>query len=423
MKVLLISHNPLSTYNNMGKTLAALFSSFEKNELCQLYVYPSIPDIEYCESYFRITDKDILNSLLSFTKVKGRIIMPNLNQHSQFEREEDRDTYRNPKNKKAIRVLLRAICWRCKNWYNKELKTWLDQEKPSHIFIAPGTGLFLYDMALNISHDYNIPIITYICDDYYFIKNSIFLLENLKNYLLKNKIEKLMKKTKYIVAISDDARDNYAKYWNIPSSTIMTGSNFKAPLTKKNIENPQKIVYMGNIRCNRFLSLLKIGEVLDEINKEKGTSYSLEIYSGERDQGILSLFNNIKSIKNCGYVSGEEFKRVMCSADILLHTEAFDEKSISRVKSSISTKIADLLSSGIPVFAYSPKNIASTEYLRENDCAVIADEIPKLKEKLLIILESNDIRKQIVKNGIRVAKKNHDLFTNSIKIRKIMELV
>lgn len=39
MKVLVISHNVFSQSENMGKTLANLFSSFKENEISQLYFH------------------------------------------------------------------------------------------------------------------------------------------------------------------------------------------------------------------------------------------------------------------------------------------------------------------------------------------------------------------------------------------------
>ena len=66
MKVLIISHNPITTYQSMGKTMLSLFSAFDRSELCQLYIYPTLPDIDVCDSYFRITDRDVLKSLKKF---------------------------------------------------------------------------------------------------------------------------------------------------------------------------------------------------------------------------------------------------------------------------------------------------------------------------------------------------------------------
>ena len=73
MKVLIISHTSLNTHNNMGKTLSTLFSSFDRSELCQLYIYPMMPDVDQCDSYYRVTDKDVLKGLLTL-RVNGREI-------------------------------------------------------------------------------------------------------------------------------------------------------------------------------------------------------------------------------------------------------------------------------------------------------------------------------------------------------------
>lgn len=84
MKLLIISHNPMSTYNNMGRTLCGLFNRFSKEELCQLYIYPSVPDVDRCGSYYRITDKDVLKSYF-LLKVKGNEIYPDLENHNLFD--------------------------------------------------------------------------------------------------------------------------------------------------------------------------------------------------------------------------------------------------------------------------------------------------------------------------------------------------
>ena len=106
MKVLILSHNPITTYQNMGKTLLSLFSSFNISELCQLYIYPTIPDIEKCNSYYRITDRDVFKSYARFGKVKSRVIQNNeinINKHSLFETENDEAFLTKTKNKKLCK--------------------------------------------------------------------------------------------------------------------------------------------------------------------------------------------------------------------------------------------------------------------------------------------------------------------------------
>lgn len=418
MKLLILSHNPITTYDAMGKTMASLFDKFKKDELCQFYIYPTIPDIDFCDSYYRITDKDVLNSYLTFS-VKGRKIHKaeiDTASHSLFENPEDETIYRNRKNKTALRMILRDLMWAFSSWYSKDLKSWLKTQKPTCIFVAPGTAKFLYNIALKISKDFNLPIITYICDEYYFVKKPKGVLKNIQVFSLRKKIKKLMCKTSHIITICDSLKELYAKEFNVHTTVVMTGTNYSIAEKPVETENPQSLTYMGNIRCNRFNSLAEIGRELKKINDEEETNFSLNIYTAEKDKTILSMFDGIDTIKLCGYVSGEEFDMVFHNADILLHTEAFDEKSIDLVKNSVSTKIADSLASGIPLFAYGPPEVASMKHLIDNNCAITATSEEELYDSLKSAFFDCELREKVVTNALKTAEKYHNSNINSNRL-------
>lgn len=413
MKILIISHNPISTVNNNGKTMLTLFSSCKKEELCQLYVAPVLPDIEKCDSYFRITDKDVLKSYYQF-KVKGREIKSSeidMSQHTQYENEKDEKLYRNPKNKQPLRLLLRDAMWRWAKWHNKTLIAWIQRQQPTHIFIVPGTSKFIYNIAIKISKKFGLPIISYICDDYYFVKKPTSLLGCIQQKQLKKKIEVLMDKTSHIITICNELKEIYSKHFQCMASTIMTGSSYEIEKEPKIRDEIHNIVYMGNIRCNRFLSLAEIGQMLEAINQEYNTFVQLRIYTIEKDEEILKHFQGISSIQLCGFVSGEEFTKVFQTSDSLLHVEAFDEDSIDLVKHSVSTKIADSLGSGICLFAYGPKQVASMGYLQRNQVAIVCTEQEQLKEKLLQLFFEPNIREETVKRALSLAGRNHNCIT------------
>ena len=63
---MLITHNPISTSNNMGKIFCSLFSEFGHVELSQLYIHPTYPDVDICNAYYRITDREALKSVCAF---------------------------------------------------------------------------------------------------------------------------------------------------------------------------------------------------------------------------------------------------------------------------------------------------------------------------------------------------------------------
>jgi len=425
IKVLIFSHNPISTNNNMGKTLLTLFSRFDKEELCQFYIYPTVPDVDKCTSYYRLTDKDVLRSYYKF-KLRGKVINGediNVNEHKVFEDEKDESLYRDKKNKFPFRLLARDLMWKFSRWYNKSLRDWINEQKPTHIFIAPGTSKFIYDIALKVAKKYNLPIITYICDDYFFVKKANSLLGRIQQRSLHKKINKLMRKTQEIIAICSNLNSLYGDYFGVPTTTVMTGTNYNIENEPKKYSEIKSLTYMGNIRCNRYISLAKIGRALDNINEEMNKNISLDIYSVEKDPAILDTFNGIESIRLCGFLTGEEFDKKFHECEMLIHTEDFSNESIDLVKNSVSTKIADSLGSGICLFAFAPKEVASMQYLIENDCAVCCDDEDNLVQSLKVALFDNVERERVVINAIKTVNQNHELTAVGNKVKEIFEKI
>lgn len=412
----------MATQNNMGKTFLSLFSEFEKEELCQLYIYPSFPDVDGCSSYYRVTDKEMLRSVIKF-KTPGGEVDKNLICESQglYEKAKDESLYRNKKNKSAARRLLRDALWSIGGWYNKNLENWLGKEKPDCIFIAPGAAMFIYDVAMKISEKLNIPMVTYICDEYYFVKEPSGLLEKARLYLLKSKIRELMKKSSCLAVICDELKEAYEKEFGVPAKTVMTGTSYPIAKEAKVSKEPKNLCYFGNIRCNRYVSLGEIGRAIDSINEKQGTDYRLKIYTSEKDAEILGSFDGIKSIKLCGFITGKAFEKAFYDADILLHTEAFDEASMDFVKHSVSTKIADSLGSGIPLFAYGPKEISSMQHLIRNNCAMAASSGEELEEMLLKAFTDYDFAVKTAEKAIETAKIYHESKNTGKLMKELFE--
>lgn len=421
MKVLIVSHVPMMTKNNMGKTILSLFSQFERKELCQLYIYPTIPDVNACGSYFRVTDKDVLSSLCGKWKI-GKQIDSNMICENQgvYEHSEDESFYKSRKNKSAFRRLMRDAMWAVSPWYGKQLKDWLDREQPDCIFVAPGVAKFLYNIALRIARDRNIPLVSYFCDEYYFVRKPEGRLDRLRVNLLKKKIRQLMKSSSHLVVISQELQEAYEREFDVDTSVLMTGATWPVAEHPSVVEGPTEISYFGNIRCNRYTVLAEIGRELDAMNREYDKSYQLKIYTSEKDEQILSVFDGIESIVLCGFVAGKEYERAFQSAQLLLHVEAFDDTSTDFTRHSVSTKIADSLACGIPLLAYGPAGISSMKYLQRNECAVMTASREELRTMLLTAFENEEVRHRAAENGLAAAKVYHDSWIAGRKMREIM---
>lgn len=74
---------------------------------------------------------------------------------------------------------------------------------------------------------------------------------------------------------------------------------------------------------------------------------SLEIYSTATITEELDKKLNIKdSSRLMGSRPYDEITEILREADIVLHVESFEQKSIDKVRYSLSTKVADCLQSG-----------------------------------------------------------------------------
>lgn len=414
---MIISHNPISTYGGMEKTLMTLFSSFSREELCQLYIYPSVPDLDRCVSYYRITDKQIIKSL-GFFKVHGGTVKPDAASHTVFEDPGDERIYRRVTKIRSLLILLRDLAWKYSKWFNNDLKNWIREQKPTCIFAAPGSQTFLYYMALKISGTFNIPIVTYICDEFYFRNSGRKIIDRIQLKRVQKAMQRLLAKTKHVVTICDEAERLYSSTFHVPATTIMTGASFQTKPAPE-IKQVKSLTYMGGIRGNRNIFLADIGRTIDSINKSTGSGYSLDIYSPEKDGSILSAFSGIDSIKFHGFVSGDDYKNIFFDSDIFIHVESFYRSDTDRTKHSISTKIADTLSSGIPLFAYGPREIASINYLIKNDCAIVAASPDVLAEQISHALSDTGLIRQKVENALKTSAINHNKKLNSEKLRTI----
>lgn len=419
MKVLIMSHNPITTYNSMGRTFLGLFSEFEEEELCQFYVYPTIPNVHKCHSYYRVTDRNLLQSFI-FWKSFGQVIDRDdikIN-NSLYEKKYDNLLYSNKERKKEVKLFARNIVWTLGHWFTKRFESWIESENPDVIFAAPGLSTFFYDIIQKVSKKYNLPIILYICDDFYFSseKKGNNKLEKKYYKILQKKIRNLIATSSNVVSICKPMTKLYSKEFNCDVHTVFSGTNL--PLAESFVQaSGRTIRYFGNLKLGRGKSLLEIGKALDKINQIFHKNYVLEIYS-------MDCFEDKKTdvlcMKHMGFVNAEELVNLMKESILLLHVEAFEAEYEKRTKYSISTKIPDILSTGVPLLAYGPRNIASMEHLKDNKCAFLAFNSDMLYDELKNALLNDEERIKRGINAIETAKKYHSISTQSKLLKKII---
>ena len=406
MKVLVVSHNCFSSSQSMGKTLASLFSCFKKEELMQLYFYPTLPNVDICDDFFRITDRDIMTSLLHRKKC-GRLIdkCQISTDNTLYENNDDQSKYVQIRNAGQLMRRFRDILWSVGHWKTDFLKEWLREEKPDVVFYALGDASFSQNIAMWIAKFLNIPLVTYVCDEFYFSGKQATFFNRLINFGMLRNLKKTLCSSKYLITICDELGERYKSEFGIPYTTIMTGSSFEAgslPI----VEKKNQISYIGNLGLNRWRSLLDIQTAVDEFNENEHMNIEL-VYYGSENEHLKGI------VKYGGRLDADGVKTTMAMSKAIIHTESFDPKDIARVKYSVSTKIADSLASGTVILAYGPECVSSMKHLIRNGCAVTITNKADLNYVLRQAFSDHALRKINVQNALWTANNYHISNVNS----------
>ena len=421
MRILVISHNIFSDTESMGKTLSGYFTGWDKEKIAQFYIHSEVPTSDkVCKNYFRITDIEALKSV--FSRKCGKAFSENDIETERLSPRTDSgkiaDVYQRGRKRTPLIYLARNTIWRFSAWNNKALKKWIDHFNPDAVFFASGDYSFLYRIALKIAKKRNIPLVISCMDDYYINnKNKDKFLGNFTHNLFLRQVKKTMEYSGVALCICDKMSRDYEKIFGIKCRTLHTPSGIGEPLSE---EKKNEISYIGNLGYSRHLQLVEIGKALKELNLPQGPD-KICVYSSEPREEILSHLTEENGIAFRGQIPYDEVKRVIGSSIAVIHTESFEKRIADSVRYSVSTKIADSLASGTCLFAFGPSNVASFEYLKENNAAVVVTDKNDLKESLEKLITDKEYRESIEENAVMLAQKNHSLKKNTELVKNTIE--
>ena len=406
MKVLVISHTVFSDTESMGKTLSAYFRSFAPDDLAQLYIHSQIPASRICGNYYQITDLAAIKSIFGFRcgRIYGMPVEDCGKSASAPQKPGSVVSYIYQKGRKrtALIYLMRNLWWRLSHWNNSRLREWIDKFSPDCVFFASGDYAFMYDIACKIAETRNIPLYISCVDDYYIHnKNTSSVLGRMYYGYFMKRVNAAMRRSEKLFCICDKMSQDYSQLFGKECITVHTPASFaKAPdMGKKNW-----ICYLGSLGYKRDRQLIKIGRALKHLNL--GCDH-IDVYTPESRQEILCNLTGENGIRVHGPVGAEEVVKIISQSFAVIHAESFDSVVRRSICYSVSTKIADSLASGTCIFAFGPPEIASMQYLAQNEAAVCCTDENALEESLKTLLTDEKKRAQVISNALSLARNNH----------------
>ena len=128
-------------------------------------------------------------------------------------------------------------------------------------------------------------------------------------------------------------------------------------------------------------------------------------------------------LKSASFIAANTDKQalMMSKASMLVHCE--NNSRVSDLKAAFSTKIADSLASGRPFLVYASREFPFVEYLKENDCALVAEDEDELQAVLRRAASDFNFRNSKVVSAVKTAEMNHNYKVNGVRFKKILDSV
>lgn len=394
IRILIIAANALSQTSNNGKTYRSFLTGIPTNNVAQLYTGTNeYPDLTACSHYYRITD---LQMLASFCK-PWRVIH---NTHENLlEAIGDKAPSEIEISSKFIKLrnlskkisFLRELVWSTNKWDNHELREWIEEFSPTHIFAVLGNGPALHKVARKISRRYNIPLYVYFTDDYVINVELQNIIQRLYHKHIMRVYTKTLDQCKKAFVIGEKMKNAYRDFFRKEFGILVNGITFETNRPERiKIANDKKVVisYIGGIHLNRWKAIVKLARIL---NKMKEYSFDIRVFCIQKpNEDILKEFS-IANVRYCGALTPWGVKDETSKSHIMLHVESFDDSSRASTHYSISTKIPEYMSSMRGIMAFGPHEVASIEIFSQNSIGCVLtdlDDEVTIEQKISQYLDS-----------------------------------
>ncbi len=423
-RVLIVGTVPFNN-NATSRALDAFFHFYPREKLAHIFSNAKEPCKGHCETLYQITDSRLLKSVFDKSVKVGKLynyenLKDNWDSNELDVGKKAKRLYEIGASHKPVIRLMRKWLWNKKRWCTKEFNEYIENFKPEVIFLTFSDDFFILEIAKYISEKFDIPIVSFISDDYIF--NPHFSLDPFY-YIYRSQYKKLVGKVLKIkgsaVYISQKIADKYNEEYNLGGKPVyLTSDVMTRDFKEINIKSPL-ITYFGNIRMGRNNSLNDIGNALGKINSE----YKLHIYSGERNEKYHKILKENKNIVFHGSVAYDEVKKQMELSDITVIVEGFKKTDIDYSRYSLSTKAADCIASGIPILAYGSGECGVIDYMKYCGCAEVCTDKLKLKEQIEHLMFDKEFQKEIHSKSSLALKERHNLIKSTKTFEEILNSV
>ena len=415
MKVLIISCESWREDNNAGNVNTNLFENSDF-EFANIYCSPGEPFNNLCKKYYQMTDRMMIDNIFRRKEIGEE------RYYNEWPKEISgkKDIKASSRFYKFFRrynfsffYLLRTIIWQLGKWNNKGFKEFIKSFEPDIIY-APCYGTKeMIDVVIAAKNVVNVPVVSYVWDDVYSLKQISFAPSYwIRRLLFRHTLKINQNIFDLMYTMTDEQKEELENELDIKLRVLKKGGNFDDACSRKVINNPVRIIYAGNLLYGRFDTLKKIVQALKKINKNE-VKAKLYIYSGDvLLKKHYKYLHDGRSSEIKGCVSYDELKKIYKKMDVAIHVESFELKYRYLTRLSFSTKIIDCLESGCAILAIAWKKQAGYQYIKKNDIGICINDVADIKAILENMISDREVIEKYSACAIEYGRENHDARIN-----------
>lgn len=415
LKILLVTNSVLQKENSAGNTWQNLFDGMPNVEIANIYCRAGKPNVTICDSFFQISEKQLLKNLLNRNVPSGKVVDISAEDQSAVvdtlsaTQSKWYDFAR--KHRFMIFFWLRELIWLIGRWKSRELKEFVDDFEPDLIMTFMCNFSYHHRLLLFLSDYADVPLFGFFGDDVYTLKQfSLSPLYWIDRFNSRYWIKKTVNKCTQIFVASALQKAMYDAIFHKNCRVLYKGAKFSAPPTRKVSNNTViQLVFTGNVAMGRSVSLGFIGRALDDINGPQKRA-ELHIYSQTPlNNTMKNLFDSCNSIVFHGGITFDEVLEKQQNADILVHVESFNLRQRLITRLSFSTKLVDYFRAAKCILAVGWAGAASIDYLKQQDAAVVVTSEQEAKQKLEALINDHSSIERYAQKAWECGMRNHQI--------------
>lgn len=410
--VLVVSHNSLDYGNANGRSILNLIDFMDNQNVSHISLFPNTSTY-VVKNHLCLNETNILFKRIANTKndshrdglgKKNRQISKIKNIVYHFLR------------KKTIKNIIRAVLWMRKKYIFKMIDSFVLDNKPNIIIYQVGDFFGLNEVVIHISELTNSHLILYFTEDYYLKGTQYFRPFGFGWKKYSSSFERLMCMCEYSIFSNNSLQTDFLRKFDVRSDVIYISSDypFSSNYTFKTNFNDLTIGYFGNLGLNRHKSILKVAKYFEE----KYPNFVIDIFSSCTDRKLIRELKSKSNIRYNGYIEYNKLHNQMLKCDFLLLAEDTTKRNMKNLKYAFTTKIADYLSTGIPIISIGNKDIEIIKYVTNNQISLHFDYLSKIN---LLSADSIEIYTKLNKTAYNVFDSNHSKEKSQEKVKLILK--